>query len=201
MPPHTIRRNTQQQPHNDSHMHTTIQTPRHPHNHSDSSHNDTATYTPTDTHDDSHTMTATEDRHTHTTRTLQKPHNDSYTDIQQRLHNHTLTHNDNHTITVTLITTTWLLKPRVPSLHSPPPSWSRSSSSPPPLPLPTLYPQGTRPAGTEPGPDGQTEGRGSKTGERRYRGRPKLLLLTGSGLLPPEPRLRLDVTGAAGPTD
>lgn len=159
------------------------------------------THHQSDTHDDSHTMTATEDRHTYTTRTLQKPHNDSYTDIQRRLHNHTLTHNDNHTITVTLITTAWLLKPGVPSLHSPPPSWSPSSSSPPPLPLPTLYPQGTRPAGTEPGPDGQTEGRGSKTGQRRHRGRPKLLLLTGSGLLPPEPRLRLDVTGAAGPTD
>lgn len=61
-PPTTIRRNTQQQPHNDSHMHTTVQTPSQPHNHCDSSHTATQrrprqhshhTLTISDTHGDS----------------------------------------------------------------------------------------------------------------------------------------------------
>lgn len=42
---------------------------------------------------------------------------------------------------------------------------------------------------------------GSEARERGYRGRPKTLSLTGSGLLLPEPSILLDFTGAAGRTD
>lgn len=140
--------------HHKEHTMAVICTQPYRHTHRERSHNNTATHPQSDTHDDSHTMTATGESHIHHT---------DHTGIPKaaplQLYNHTLTQNDNHTITTTLTTAAWLLGPGVPSPRSPPRAGFSSPSSRPPLPLPAPDPQGTRPAGAEPWRDTQTEGR------------------------------------------
>lgn len=148
MDPHTPSEKNTQQPHNDNHMHTTVQTPRQPHNHCENSH--TATQRRPQQHDH-HTVTIRViPTATITQRQPRETQSHSHhTDTPDATH--TRTHNDNHPVTVRL---TGVLSPSTPPLAgSPSLSWQ------PPLPLPALDPQGTRPTRTEPWPDRHNEGR------------------------------------------
>lgn len=168
-------------------MHTTVQTPRQPHNHCENSH--TATQRRPQQHD----------HHTVTIRVIPTA------TITQRQPRETQSHS-HHTDTPDA---THTRTQRQPPSHRPPhrgpvpihpsPSWvprPQLAASPPP---PRAGPAGD-PTHTNGTLARQTQ-RGPEAGEKRYRRRPEALPLTGSTLPPPEPWLHLDGPGAAGRTD
>lgn len=155
MGPHTPSEGT----HNGSHMHTTVQTPRQPHNsHRDSSHNNTATHTLRVTPVMTATQSQPQESHTSTTQTIH--HTGIPRATQSQLHNHTLTQNDKHTITVTLTTCRLASPARGPHLHAPLPE-AGSQAPAHCLPSPSLRRthKGPDPQEPNPGRTIQTEGR------------------------------------------